>query len=337
MLLVNVPQCPLCGGEKSIFYDRCDDTLLVEINRYLPGNVPELPQIKNTRRCCLCCGLVYLSPRLDNASLSKVYELWYRFAYQRLFDDQRHIADRKREFRKYHLAALNKAIPHKGRLLDIGCGNGLFLSLAEKSGWEGVGVEFDPYTAESGRKMLGLSIRTGTMQETLSNGERFHAITLFDYLEHSTSPGDDLDFLVKFLEPGGVLLVRVPNLDGWQSKLMGCSWLSVISNHISYFNASVLKPTLEARGLRVEYMQAKNFNSEFDIIRQRWQWLNKRLRQRRSQNQKSSALQSFPRPIESGNSRISKLLYSLFVEQVDHIGGWFGRGNNLLVEARKPQ
>ncbi|MGH8643450.1 MAG: hypothetical protein ACREX4_02935, partial [Gammaproteobacteria bacterium] len=78
-----------------------------EINRYLPPSLPRLPQLRNHRRACCACGLVYLSPRLDESSLSKIYELWYRYAYRRVVADEQHIADRLREFSRYHLRTLS--------------------------------------------------------------------------------------------------------------------------------------------------------------------------------------------------------------------------------------
>ena len=45
-----------------------------------------------------------------------------------------------------------------GKLLELGCCTGHFLSLARKAGFEGVGIEPDPWSAEYARREFGLSV-----------------------------------------------------------------------------------------------------------------------------------------------------------------------------------
>lgn len=329
---VDIEVCPLCGSKQATEVDRGTDTLTPEINRYLPANHERLPTITNVRKACLDCGLVFLSPRLDDASLSVLYDLWYRFAYRRIFDDEQHVADRMGEFERYHLVHLQKAHPLAASLLDVGCGNGLFLHLARRAGWSVCGIEFDAETARRGRERYALEIRSGVMADVLSEQERFDVITMFDYLEHTATPGADLDAAIRHLTPGGVLMIRVPNMKGWQARLMGVKWLACISNHLTYFTPSVLVKALQQRGMTTKRVSAGNYQTERDLAKRQWMWCKRRL-SGLVLGASSTEHHPVPAPAACGNisSTMSRYLYSLFLEQVDHVGGWFGFGNNLLV------
>lgn len=337
----SVDVCPLCASSGAVDVDHVDDKLMGEINRYLPPDILSLPvSLQNTRKKCVECGLVFLSPRLDDQSLSQVYSLWYGYAYRRVMDDPRHVEERLREFERHHYKLLERFCNTQGRLLDVGCGSGLFLQIAQNYGWDVSGVELDPDTADWARKKVGISqIYCGTLEESLLNGKSYDAITLFDYLEHTACPGKDLDILVNSLAPGGILMVRVPNAKSWQSQLMEANWLAVMVTHLSYFTPAVLQRALCERGLELLYMRAGNCRSETDIIKQRWFWLVKRLQAYWKKSAKCDLYlaNDVNTPLNSGHtsSAIWKLVYSLWVEQIDHVGGWFGGGNNLTVIARK--
>jgi len=334
--LAPVDACPVCGSPRAAPFDSARDTLADEINRYLPPGVAPLEQVTNNRRRCGGCGLVYLDPRLDSRSLSRLYELWYGYAYRRIFQDDRHIAERRREFERHHLRTLDRAAPEAGTLLDVGCGSGIFLAVAARSGWRGVGVEFDPATAASGRLAYGVDIRCGTLAQTIADDERFDAITLFDYLEHSAVPGEDLSLLAARLAPGGVMLVRVPNQGGWQARWMGARWVNVISNHLSYFEPQVLAGALRKRGLQIVSVRAGNYRSEWQIVRGHWHWLGQRLGATVGAPGGTSPADGATLRPSAAPGALSRYLNSVFVEQIDHVGGWFGRGNNLMVVARRP-
>lgn len=334
-----VKTCPLCNSLEHDRFDRVTDSLMKEINRYLPDRMMHLPiDVENVRRRCRKCGLVFLGQRFDSASLSRVYELWYGYAYRRVMADPQHVAERLREFERHHLRLLETYRAPPGRLLDVGCGSGLFLQLAQSRGWRVSGVELDPDTAAWGRQGGISDIRCGTLATALAQDEYFDVVTLFDYLEHTTAPGEDLDNLIARLAPGGTLMVRVPNANGWQARQMGCNWIAVMSTHLSYFTPEVLGRAISQRGLEILYLRAGNTRSERDILRHQAAWLRQRLAPRRGAVGGGAQHQAdvVPQPPLGGLGGAAKRwLYSLWIEQVDHIGGWFGQGNNLTLIARK--
>ena len=334
--LNTVSMCPLCASDRGVLLDVGEDRLLPEVNRYLPPGVNRFSDgYVNQRYKCIDCGLIFLSPRPSPESLSLIYSRWYGYAYQRVMSDLSHIEERRKEFERYHLSMLETACPQRGRLLDVGCGSGLFLGLAKKRGWEVSGIELDPSTAAWGKEHEDIAdMRCGVLASVLAKDEQFDAITMFDYLEHTDRPGEDLDCLISRLAPGGVLMVRVPNAGGWQSRVMGSRWIAIMPTHLSYFSANVLAGALTFRGLNLEYLSAPNFKTELDIIKQRISWIAKRLRPSSSSSQESGVA-TFNPDIGGLGSALGRWVASLVIEQVDQVGGWFGAGNNLTAIARK--
>lgn len=328
--------CPLCGDPQGLEFDAGDDSLLAEINRHLPPEAASFsPGYVNRRRRCVACGLIYLAPRPAPESLSVIYARWYGYAYQRVMTDPGHVAERRQEFERYHLKMLEATCPQRGRLLDVGCGSGLFLGLAKMKGWRVSGIDLDPVAAEWGREHEGIQdMRCGALAAALRIGEQFDAITMFDYLEHTDRPGADLDCLASHLAPGGVLMIRVPNAGGWQARMMGSRWIAIMPTHLSYFSKDVLADALMQRGLEILHLTARNYRTEADILKQRIGWVYKRFRSSQPPGLRSDEVALNPRA-GSLVPALRRWLASLAIEQVDHVGGWFGAGNNLTAITRK--
>ncbi|HUU53187.1 MAG TPA: class I SAM-dependent methyltransferase [Candidatus Bathyarchaeia archaeon] len=97
-----------------------------------------------------------------------------------------------------------------GRLLDIGCGCGVFLEAAQKSGWKVKGIEPSIQSVEVAKRQYGLDVFTGTLQEHDENG-KFDVITLINVLDHSVEPWKEINKANLLLKPGGTLYLRFPN------------------------------------------------------------------------------------------------------------------------------
>jgi len=112
------------------------------------------------------------------------------------------------------LDILDRYHPMRGRLLDVGCADGLFLSLAKKNGWEVSGVEINSFAVpKTGRGADRLDIRIGTLEESGFSDGYFDVVTLIHNIEHYPEPFEMLRKVHSLLKPGGFIYVAVPNLD----------------------------------------------------------------------------------------------------------------------------
>lgn len=157
---------------------------------------------------CVGCGLVYVTPRPAAEDLPALYARYHgrnggnEAGWNRLMDGVfREAADRLD-------SETNGSRPR--RLLDVGCGYGGFLSLMRDRGWDAEGVDPSPATVAAA-SAKGLAVRLGTLEGFPCPEGAYRAVTLFYVLEHLPDPMSALRKAFALLEPGGALLVRVPD------------------------------------------------------------------------------------------------------------------------------
>ncbi|MGZ8450386.1 MAG: class I SAM-dependent methyltransferase [Candidatus Deferrimicrobiaceae bacterium] len=157
---------------------------------------------------CGGCGLVYVHPKPSEEDLPGLYGEYHardggnEAGWNRLMEKVfREAADHLDRFR-------NGDGPP--RLLDVGCGYGGFVSLMRDRGWDAEGVDPSPRTV-SAASVKGIPVRLGTLDAFSRSGAAYRAITMFYVMEHLFDPMSSLKKVFSLLEPGGVLLVRVPD------------------------------------------------------------------------------------------------------------------------------
>jgi SAM-dependent methyltransferase len=138
----------------------------------------------------------------------------------------------------------------QGRLLDVGCFDGGFLSLVGE-GFERFGLEINPEAAERARakniEILGADF---TGLEKLS--EAFDAIIAMDVIEHVENPKALLESMANALRGGGLLMVSTGNTESWTWRMMGSRyWYCTVSEHISFINPSWCWHVAPAAGLEI--------------------------------------------------------------------------------------
>lgn len=139
-----------------------------------------------------------------------------------------------------------------GRLLDIGCGKGRFLSAARDAGWEVLGVEFAPASAQAARATYQIEVTVGDFLELPLDGG-FDALTMWHVLEHLPDPFAAVARAAELLRPGGRLVVSVPNIESLQARLGGERWFHLdLPRHLLHFSPRSLGTLVERTGLRVE-------------------------------------------------------------------------------------
>ena len=197
---------------------------------------------------CVDCGLRFLSPIPNEDELRRAYA-YGRYASETYSLDDRAAAQRMGASSQI-LDTLTLHAGHPGRLLDVGCSVGDLLLSASRRGWTGTGIEIDPETAAVARTRTGADVRAGTVETVLRPEESFDGIVMNHSLEHFPAPGRDLDTVLQHLAPGGLLLIRVPNMDSLAARALGRAWRWYLPPvHISYFTQGSLSFVLERRGL----------------------------------------------------------------------------------------
>ena len=99
-----------------------------------------------------------------------------------------------------------------GKVLDIGCGTGLFLVLAREKGWDVQGIEISRRAAETARSQYGLPVLDEGIEKAFFPDESFDLITFWNSLDYMADPQGALKRAHRFLKRGGLVLVRVTNI-----------------------------------------------------------------------------------------------------------------------------
>jgi len=113
-----------------------------------------------------------------------------------------------------YLPMLQKASRDGGRVLDIGCGAGEFLSFLRAEQLPATGVDLSASEVQRAAS-AGLDAVCATADDFLAQGEeRFAGITLFQVIEHLAPEAvlPTLEACVNRLMPGGVLMVETINM-----------------------------------------------------------------------------------------------------------------------------
>jgi len=98
-----------------------------------------------------------------------------------------------------------------GRLLDVGCATGAFLSMARAEGWDVAGVDVSEYASSLARSRLGGSVYTGELADAGFPDSHFDVVTLWDVVEHLEHPGEVLSEARRILAADGILFLDTPN------------------------------------------------------------------------------------------------------------------------------
>lgn len=220
---------------------------------------------------CEACGQIFLSPIPSEESIRDLFAALYtsgegslpelREYYGYCFDD----TPDNPLVQQYELwLDAIEAVQPPGRVLDIGCGTGLFLSVARRRGWEPFGIDESVEATEHARSHFGLDPWVGEFASFADHGERFDLVTGWDVIEHSRDPVDLLRTAQKCLAPGGRVSLSTPNqrsvldlIAGLLYRVSGGRMTTAlekfyIDQHFLYFSPTTLRQCLGHADLEID-------------------------------------------------------------------------------------
>ena len=140
-----------------------------------------------------------------------------------------------------------------GRILDVGCGTGLFLRALDQQAWQRFGVETGVEASMLAAGALGADhIFDCSLSDARLGTAEFDVVTLWSALEHMNNPRSNLLEARRLVRSGGTIIVQVPNASSYQAAMFKGKWFALDApRHRYHFSPVVLKALLWDAGFQV--------------------------------------------------------------------------------------
>ena len=196
---------------------------------------------------CSRCGLVFLSPRLTESAILKLYsdeEYYVSEVSGQGYDEYLEV---RHNWVKTFTRRLNQIAKYQkpGRVLDIGCGPGFFLEAAQAKGYDVFGLDPSDYIVKVAGEKFGGRIRKGVIESADYPADHFDLVVAFDTFEHVYHPLEWLSATRRVLKTGGLLAITTPDPTSLLAKLSGKKWVSFkLPEHVFYWSPDTIRRVL---------------------------------------------------------------------------------------------
>ena len=229
-------KCPWCQSENAHLHLKLKDYFLTQE----PFEI----------MVCEDCGLLYTTPKPSDEKLGEYYKSEEYYSHQ---ENKKGFIPRiyeavKSVNLKHKIAIATEGKKH-GELLDIGCGVGDFLHLAEQNGWQCTGAEPSEDAAAIAKNRVKGEIMQPIDLEKLPN-ESFDVITMWHVLEHVSDLQWQVNQLNRLLKKGGRLVIALPNYNSYDAQFYQGKWAAYdVPRHLNHFSQDSIAKIFKIKGL----------------------------------------------------------------------------------------
>lgn len=240
------PQCPVCSHPAEF--------------KVLPSTDDKLTMSK-----CVKCRSAWLNPVPSRAEIMTYYPPEYYGG-----ETSKFVAPIERLLARLSARFVTKAsktLDPGSRLLDIGCGRGLFLRELAKRGFDTHGTELSLIADKSISDLCTIHV-TDSLTSLQFQDNYFDMVILWHVLEHLPDPQETLSEISRILSPGGRLALAVPNYGSLQARLFGHRWFHLdLPRHIFHLTLTGLTRLLETSDLEIKSV------NHFSFIQNGFGWI----------------------------------------------------------------
>ncbi|NCN98860.1 class I SAM-dependent methyltransferase [Candidatus Pacearchaeota archaeon] len=241
--------CPCCDGMIGVLYEE-----LYDKSYMVPG------KFKMFR--CNRCGLDFINPIMNEKELGKYYpedEYYSFYDYNKLALVYHKVSALYHSKKNFFVSILLKPFSSllytyklgKGKsILEIGCGNGMMLEIYRSYGLKTSGLE--PYGPELTKRETNLGILRKNIKDVQYPENNFDYIVMKEVLEHVPDQESVLKKCLKWLNPGGRLIITVPNTDSLWRRIYGKNWFGYdVPRHIYNYSPKNISILLKKIGFKI--------------------------------------------------------------------------------------
>lgn len=245
--------CPQCGSDEQVPYPALAENYLVR---------------------CGACSLVYTSLEPSYEELLAFYSRYT------MMEDispvtlvrYEEVLDTFEPFRK------------TGRILETGCGAGVFMQRAALRGWSVHGTEIGDH-ALAAAKARGVVMAEGPLDPANYPKDHFDIVCSIEVIEHLTYPRKEVANVMCVLRPGGLFYVTTPNFNCLARRLSPRDWnVASYPEHLTYFTPRTLHRMLGDEGLKRQGLTTTGFSVYRWQVRQDKSAVNKSAAQRKEES-----------------------------------------------------
>lgn len=204
-------QCPVCppGAPSSVVYEASFDPSRLGAYSFASRKAPERMHWRMLQ--CHLCFLLYASPAPEPGALGRAYE-------DAAYDSGREADAASKTYGRY----LSRYVPKCSGVLDIGTGNGSFLSELLARGFMDVhGVEPSLAPIRAADPDVRPLIRQGIFRAGDFADQSLGLITCFQTLEHVPDVGSMVADMRRLLRPGGSVFFVAHNREAITNQILG--------------------------------------------------------------------------------------------------------------------
>lgn len=223
--------------------------------------------------------MLVTSPQPSEDELPKYYKSQDYISHT---DTQRNLFEKLYHFirrisLKKKLKLINLFFSEEKMLLDIGCGTGEFLKIAQQNNWTVFGIEPNEKARSIANKKTNNSVSD---IEELSNfkPQSFDVITLWHVLEHLPRLEEHISILKSLLKSNGTLIIAVPNYKSYDAKYYKEFWAAYDApRHFWHFSQTSISKLFEKENMYIENRLPMKFDSYYvSLLSEKYKsgWMN---------------------------------------------------------------
>lgn len=224
------PGCPVCGELTGDWYLRTDQ-------------IPWYGMTFHLQRCS--CGMIYASERPE---ASRRLRLWDGAVGRQVIEQS---LRRPHLFRYYEklFAEVRGNKPDMASLFDCGTGCAAWLKVAKDYGLQVSGSDLNPSAEIFAQRFWEIDVRI-KLTKDVHLADKVDGVSMMDYIEHTYTPRQDLEWALENLEPGGLLFLKTFYMDSPIHKREDNEFRMYAHEHFNYFTEEVLVELIKDVGFQ---------------------------------------------------------------------------------------
>jgi len=150
----------------------------------------------------------------------------------------------------------------QNNILDVGAGDGHFIEVARKRGWNTYATEFDDKAVDV-MKAKGINVVKGGLDIANYEAGMFDVIFWAEVIEHINNPIEELKKFNYLLRKNGIVYVTTPNFNALSHKYLGSKWtIFNYPEHLCYYTPKTIKSLFKNNGFKDIAIQTTGFGPD---------------------------------------------------------------------------